>query len=632
MKELTLRSVLLGLILGVILSGANAYLGLKAGMTVAASIPASVISMLILTKLIKNGTILENNIVQTMASVAQAVAAGIIFTIPSFFILNETGIISKIPSFYQILIISFIGSIWGTVFMIFFRYPHIVKEHEKLPYPEGTACAEVLKTGQQATHKALYLLYGFIISASLKILQNIKFYFFSKINKILDENFTLSLYNLKNLPTALKSIVLSIDLLPALFGVGMIVGRNIAIMMATGALIAWWVIIPVISIFNPDLAPNLIYKQHIRYIGIGVIITGAFLSIIQFIPFIFKTFIKEDNNKELKYTKDPHRDLWYDNLEYSKDLNPIIAIFLIILTSIIFFIVNPIDSILGKILSYVVVIIFAFLFTAVSSYIVGLVGSSNQPVSAMTISTLIALALTLKLIGVSGENGIYVVIFLSVMACISLAIAGDMSQDLKTGFLVKATPYKQQIAGIISATFASFFLTYLIFLFNKTYGFSAIHANPLPAPQANLIATLANSIFLGDIKWNEIVVGIFLGVIARMLNFSVLAFGVGVYLPQSLSIPILLGGIFSNFIKDILNKKADNKESNLENEEKVNLVASGLIAGDTILGLLIVFLIAFNVLPSEDGESIFQSFSPFLSLLAFSLVLLLVYHILVKKR
>jgi len=172
----------------------------------------------------------------------------------------------------------------------------------------------------------------------------------------------------------------------------------------------------------------------------------------------------------------------------------------------------------------------------------------------------------------------------------------------------------------------------LIFLFNKTYGFSAIHANPLPAPQANLIATLANSIFLGDIKWNEIVVGIFLGVIARMLNFSVLAFGVGVYLPQALSIPILLGGIFSNFIKDILNKKADNKESNLENEEKVNLVASGLIAGDTILGLLIVFLIAFNVLPSEDGESIFQSFSPFLSLLAFSLVLFLVYHILVKKR
>lgn len=623
MRELTLRSVLLGLVLGVILSGANAYLGLKAGMTVAASIPASVISMLILTKLLKNGTILENNIVQTMASVAQAVAAGIIFTIPAFFILNETKIISNVPSFAQILIISFIGSIWGTVFMVFFRYPHIVEEHEKLPYPEGTACAEVLKTGQQATSKAFYLLYGFIISAILKILQNFKFIISNKVYKLLNENFTLSLYNLKNIPLSLKNIVLSIDLLPALFGVGMIVGRNIAIMMTSGALIAWWVIIPVISMFNPDLTANIIYKQHIRYIGIGVIITGAFLSIIQFVPFIFKTFIKKSDN--IKYNKDPHRDLWYDNKESNKDLNPLIGLSLILITSVIFFIVNPLNGLLAKLLSYLVVIVFAFLFTAVSSYIVGLVGSSNQPVSAMTISTLIAVALTLKLIGVSGENGVYSVVFLSVMACISLAIAGDMSQDLKTGFLVKATPYKQQIVAIISATFASFFLTYLIFLFNETYGFTNKHVNPFPAPQANLISVLANSIFIGDIKWNEIIVGIFLGIIAKMLNFSVLAFGVGVYLPQSLSIPILLGGLFSSFIKQLLSK-----EENVE--ERINLTASGLIAGDTILGLIFAFLIALKFITIEDGISVFSFFADYLSLLSFIIIIFLVYNLLMKRK
>ena len=626
MKELTLRSILLGLTLGVILSGANAYLGLKAGMTVAASIPASVISMLILTKLLKNGTILENNIVQTMASVAQAVAAGIIFTIPSFFILNENKILSNIPTFYQILIISFVGSIWGTVFMIFFRYPHIVEEHGKLPYPEGTACAEVLKTGQHTTKKAFYLLFGFIISAILKILQNFKFIFSNKVYKLLNENHTLSLYQFNNLPVSLKNIVLSIDLLPALFGIGMIVGRNIAIMMASGALIAWWVIIPVISIFKPEATAYMIYKEHIRYIGIGVIITGAILSIIQFVPFIFKTFIKKNGTKELNYSKDPHKDLWYDNKESNKDLNPVIAFSLIVLTSIIFFIVNPLEGLLAKLLSYVVVLVFAFLFTAVSSYIVGLVGSSNQPVSAMTISTLIAVALTLKLIGVAGENGVYSVIFLSVMACISLAIAGDMSQDLKTGFLVKATPYKQQIAAILSATFASFFLTYLIFLFNNVYGFTTNHSNPLPAPQANLIAILANSIFVGDIKWNEIIVGIFLGIIARMLNFSVLAFGVGVYLPQSLSIPILLGGLFSDFVKKFFNKQDP------EIEEKINLTASGLIAGDTILGLVFAFLIAFRIITAQEGESIFHIFSDFLSIIAFAFLIFLVYRLLSKKN
>lgn len=618
MRELTLRAVFLGIILGIVLSGANAYLGLKAGMTVAASIPAAVISMLVLTKLLKNGTIWENNMVQTMASVAQAVAAGVIFTVPSFFILNQTGVINYVPSYWMIVLLTFIGSLWGVVFMIFFRKPHIVDEHDVLPYPEGTACAEVLKTGQKATENAKFLLWGFIISAIFKILQNLKLKFSDKIYKIVEENFTFSLGNF-NLPISLKKFTISIDLLPALFGVGMIVGLRIGVMMATGALIAWWVIIPIIGMFQPDLSSFQIYKSYVRYIGIGVIITGAIFSFIQFFPIILKVvlnFGKEES--KVSFVKDPHKGLWYDNPNYSKDLPLPVGLILILIGGIVFFFVNPVSTVLGKFLSFLVLIIFAILFTAVSSYIVGMVGSSNQPVSAMTISTLIAVALTLKFIGLSGENGIVAVLILSVIACISLAIAGDMSQDLKTGFLVKATPANQQIVGIISAVVSSFFLSYLIFVLNNVYGFvPGVSNNPLPAPQANLIATLSQSIFQGDIKWNEIIVGMFLGLIARMLGFSVLAFGVGVYLPLSLSIPILLGGWFANLLKN--------------DEEKKVLIGSGLIAGDTIWGIIFVFLIASNLLPapSDTDVPILGSFSPYLSLILF-IVLIILVHKLIK--
>jgi len=624
MKELTLRSVLLGIILGVVLSAANAYLGLKAGMTVAASIPAAVISMVVLTKILKNGTILENNMVQTMASVAQAVAAGVIFTIPSFFILKSSNIISFVPSYWDIFIMTFIGSLWGVVFMILFRRPHIVEEHDKLPYPEGTACAEVLKTGQNATEKAKFLIFGFVISAIFKILQSIRFLGFDKrVYKILEENFTFSL-GFKNLPLALQKMNLSIDLLPSLFGVGMIVGLRIGIMMATGALIAWWVIIPTIGIFEPNLSAYQIYKNYVRYIGIGVIITGAIFSFFQFFPIILKLIFNSNsksNSESLSFKNDPHKTLWYDNPNYDKDLPFPVAMGLIVLGGLVFFLVNPVPTLIGKILSFVVLIIFALLFTAVSSYIVGMVGSSNQPVSAMTISTLIAVALTLKFIGLTGEKGIVSVLVLSVIACISLAIAGDMSQDLKTGFLVKATAYNQQIVGIISALVSSLFLSFLIFVLNDVYGFVGDKA--LPAPQANLIATLSQSIFEGNIKWNEITIGIFLGLIARLLNFSVLAFGVGVYLPLGLSIPILLGGVFSNVLSNFLSV----------DEEKKVLIGSGLIAGDTILGVIFVFLIALNIMPfSEDSVPIFDSFSPFISLLLLLFVFIIVYWFLYKDR
>ncbi|MFN3995069.1 MAG: OPT family oligopeptide transporter [bacterium] len=624
MRELTLRAVLLGIFLGVVLSAANAYLGLKAGMTVAASIPAAVISMLVLTKILKNGTILENNMVQTMASVAQAVAAGIIFTVPSFFILHNKGVIDFYPSYWLIFILSFVGSLWGVVFMIIFRRPHIVEEHGSLPYPEGTACAEVLKTGQQTTEKAKFLLLGFIISAIFKIIQSVRIKLASGTYKILEENFTLSLAGFKNLPVALQKFNISMDLLPALFGVGMIVGLRIGVMIASGALIAWWVIIPIIGVFKPDFSAYMIYKEHVRYVGIGVIITGAIFSFFQFFGVLKSVFTMKKKKFE---GEDPHKDLWYDNPLYDKDMPLWLAVVLISVGAIIFFFVNPVESILGKILSFLVLIVFALLFTAVSSYIVGMVGSSNQPVSAMTISTLIALALTLKLIGLYGEKGIIAVLVLSVIACISLAIAGDMSQDLKTGFLVKATPYRQQIVGIISAVASSFFLSYLIFVLNDVYGFVSLgNNNPLPAPQANLIAILAQSIFHSDLKWNEIVVGILLGLIARLLGFSVLAFGVGVYLPLGLSVPILLGGWFAKFLKQ--------KEDENQEEEKKVLTASGLIAGDTILGIIFVFLMALNFLPppSDEDVAVFGSLSSYFSLFVFFLLIFATYKIFMNNK
>ncbi|MCS7165294.1 MAG: oligopeptide transporter, OPT family [Candidatus Calescibacterium sp.] len=615
MRELTFRSVLLGIILGIVLSSANAYLGLKAGMTVAAAIPAAVISMLILTKLLRNGTILENNMVQTMASVAQAVAAGVIFTIPSFFILYYTGVISFMPSYWLIFILTFIGSLWGVVFMIIFRKPHIVDEHDVLPYPEGTACAEVLKTGQKATENAKFLLWGFTIAAILKVFQSIKVKIGDKVYKMLEEIFYFSA-NLKNLPIALQKFTLSVELLPALFGVGMIVGARIGIMVASGALLAWWVIIPIIGIFQPEMSAQQIYKGYVRYIGIGVIVTGALFSFFQFFPVILRVI--KGHLVTVEYRKDPHQGLWYDNPNYTKDMPYPIALTLVFIGSIIFFFINPVESLLGKLLSFLVLLIFTILFTAVSSYIVGMVGSSNQPVSAMTISTLLAVALTLKFIGMYGEKGIIAVLVISVVACISLAIAGDMSQDLKTGFLVKATPYNQQIVGIISAITSSFFLSYLIFVLNDVYGF--VGNNPLPAPQANLIATLAQSIFQGDVKWNEIFVGMFLGLIARLLGFSILAFGVGVYLPLGLSIPILLGGWFSNLLKD--------------NEEKKVLIGSGLIAGDTIVGIVFVFLIATNIIPAASDKDIpiFGGFSSFLSLIVFILMIFVVYGIIRSNK
>lgn len=571
--EFTATSIIIGVLLAVIFGAANAYLGLRVGMTVSASIPAAVISMGVIRVIMKKDSILESNMVQTIGSAGESLAAGAIFTLPAMFLWANEGK-TEAPNLLTISLIALVGGVLGVLFMIPLRNALIVKEHGVLPYPEGTACAEVLLAGEEGGASAKTVFAGMGLSAVFKFVTD----------------------GLKVVPgvvtTPIKSLrtAFSAEVYPALLGVGYICGIKIASYMFAGALLGWFVLIPAITIFGgpttmyPGDVPiaqmyaeggaDAIWGSYIRYIGAGAVAAGGIISLIKSLPLILTTF--KDSLKGLKGgTKAGSR-----RTEQDLDMRIVLGGSLALILVIWLLPAIPV-SLVGALL----IVVFGFFFATVSSRMVGLVGSSNNPVSGMAIATLLFSTLILKVTGNTGVSGMIGAISIGSVICIVAAMAGDTSQDLKTGYILGATPKKQQIGELLGAVVAAFTIGGVLLLLNSAWGFGTTE---LAAPQATLMKMITEGVMNGNLPWPLVFIGVFAAVVVEILGIPVLPVAIGLYLPLELSATIMIGGV----IRWIVDKKS--ADTNGEASGGV-LFCSGLIAGEGLVGILLAILAVIGV-------------------------------------
>lgn len=572
--EFTVTSVIMGVLLAIIFGAANAYLGLRVGLTVSASIPAAVISMGVIRVLMKKDSILESNMVQTIGSAGESLAAGAIFTLPVLFLWAKEGVTDK-PSIITISLIALFGGVLGVLFMVPLRNALIVKEHGILPYPEGTACAEVLLAGEEGGSEAKSVFAGLGIAALFK--------FVVDGLKVIPGVITIPLKSLKT--------ELSAEAYPALLGVGYICGPKIASYMFAGGIIGWFVLIPAIVTFGGStvLYPgtkaisdmyaaggaSAIWSSYIRYIGAGAVAAGGIISLIKTLPLIVKTFA--DSIKGIKGGSGEKTSL---RTEQDLDMRVIGIGVLVIIIAIWLLPEIPVSP-LGAIL----IVIFGFFFATVSSRMVGIVGSSNNPVSGMAIATLLFATLCLKATGDTGSHGMTGAIAIGSVICIIAAMAGDTSQDLKTGYILGATPKKQQIGELIGAVIAAFTIGGVLLLLDSAWGFGTTE---LAAPQATLMKMIIEGVMEGNLPWALVFIGVFIAIVIEILGISVLPVAIGLYLPLELTSTIMIGGVIRWFV----DKKKKNKEENAEANGGV-LFCSGMIAGEGLIGILLaIFAVA----------------------------------------
>lgn len=560
-KELTPVSIITGILLAILFSGANAYLGLRVGMTVSASIPAAVISMGIIRIILKRNSILENNIVQTIGSAGESIAAGAIFTLPALFMWSSQWNTNP-PSLFDICLISLCSGLLGVLFMIPLRTILVTNKKENLPYPEGTACAEVLMAGESRGLSAKQVFKGLGIASFYKILCDGIKLFPSELH------FDIPKY---------RGGAVGINILPALTGVGYICGYKISSYMLSGGIISWLVLMPLLSFFGNEniifpqelplsqLSTNELWSGYIRYIGAGAVAAGGIISLIKSLPLIVSAF-----SKSFKSFKSA------DSIKNSEDIPYKIIIPSVIVLIIIIWLVPAIPvSLVGA----VAVALFGFFFATVSSRLVGLVGSSNNPVSGMTISTLLFCTLLLKLKGYNIQEGMTGAIAIGSIICIISAISGDTSQDLKTGHIIGASPYKQQIGEFIGVAVSSLTIGGILYLFNKAWGYGSAE---LPAPQAVLMKLVVEGVMGGDLPWKLVAIGAFIAVMVEIMGVPVLPFCIGIYLPIHLSAGIMSGGLIRLF--------CDKKKDNNEIVKNGILFSSGMIAGEGLAGILLALL------------------------------------------
>ncbi|MBC8557139.1 OPT family oligopeptide transporter [Jutongia hominis] len=582
LPEFTVSSILIGIILAIVFGAANAYLGLRVGMTVSASIPAAVIGMGVY-KLIggfsskKEETILESNMVQTIGSAGESLAAGAIFTMPVLFLWAAEKK-AQMPSIVEIALIAMIGGLLGICFMVPLRKALIVKEHGTLPYPEGTACAEVLLAGQEGGANAAIVFIGMGISALVK--------FIVDGLKVVSNVVTISIQKIHT--------EVSAEVYPALISVGYICGFKIASYMFAGAILGWLVLIPAIYLFgaNTILYPATvtiaevwkssgasgIWSNYIRYIGAGAVAAGGIISLVKSLPLICRTFVdalrgmmnKEAIGKEERTNRDMNMGLVLGMLAV-----------LIILIAVL-----PVIPI--GVLGAIIIVIFGFFFAAVSSRMVGLVGSSNNPVSGMAIATLLITSLILKATGNSGASGMVAAIAIGSVICIVAAMAGDMSQDLKTGYILGATPVKQQYGELIGAVVSAITIGFVLYLLNSAWGFGT---PALAAPQATLMKMIVEGVMGGNLPWTLVFIGVFIAIMVELLSIPVLPFAIGLYLPIELSACIMVGGILRLVLEKVYEGKA-NKDKVINNGV---LCCSGMIAGEGLVGILLAILAVATV-------------------------------------
>lgn len=579
--EFTATSIIIGVLLAIIFGAANAYLGLRVGMTVSASIPAAVISMGVIRVIMKKDSILESNMVQTIGSAGESLAAGAIFTLPALFLWANEGK-TEAPNLLTISLIALVGGVLGVLFMIPLRNALIVKEHGVLPYPEGTACAEVLLAGEEGGTSAKTVFAGMGLSAVFK--------FITDGLKVVPGVVTAPIRSLRT--------AFSAEVYPALLGVGYICGIKIASYMFAGALLGWFVLIPAITIFGgpttmyPGDVPiaqmyaeggaDAIWGSYIRYIGAGAVAAGGIISLIKSLPLIVSTF--KDSLKGLKGgTKAGSL-----RTEQDLDMRLVLGGSLVLILVIWLLPAIPV-SLIGTLL----VVVFGFFFATVSSRMVGLVGSSNNPVSGMAIATLLFSTLVLKVTGNTGVSGMIGAIAIGSVICIVAAMAGDTSQDLKTGYILGATPKKQQIGELLGAVVAAFTIGGVLLLLNSAWGFGTTE---LAAPQATLMKMITEGVMNGNLPWPLVLIGIFAAIVVEILGIPVLPVAIGLYLPLELSATIMIGGV----IRWIVDKKSADKNGEASGGV---LFCSGLIAGEGLVGILLAILAVVGVSSKFDLSS-----------------------------
>ena len=574
--ELTVTSIIIGALLAVLFVGANAYLGLRVGMTVSASIPAAVISRGIIRVILKRDSILENNMVQTIGSAGESVAAGAIFTMPALFMwATESG--SANPSLLEISLIALCGGVLGVLFMIPLRSALIVEEHGKLPYPEGQACAEVLLAGEEGGAKAGTVFAGLGIAAVYKFIADGLKLFPSEVD------FEIQSY---------KGSGIGMDVLPALAGVGYICGPKVSSYLLAGGTVGWFVLMPLIVLFGGDMilypatAPVSelgtwgIWGGFIRYIGAGAVAAGGILSLIKSFPMIIRTF------KQAMAVYGKKSDV---NNRLSKDLPMNIVMIIVGVIAIAMWLIPAIPV---NLIGAIIIIVFGFFFATVSSRMVGIVGSSNNPVSGMAIATLLIATMLLKASGNIGMPGMIAAITIGSIICIIAAIAGDTSQDLKTGFIVGATPVKQQTGELIGVVVSAIAIGGVLYLLSTAWGYGS---QELPAPQATLMKMVVEGVMGGELPWALIFCGAFIAIVVEILQIPVLPFAVGLYLPIHLSTPIMVGGLIRLYYDK---KKMDSEADRKQMVENGVLYSSGLIAGEGLVGIL---LAVFAIIPMGAG-------------------------------
>lgn len=610
--EFTVTALLIGILLAIVFGAANAYLGLLVGMTVSASIPAAVISMGIIRVILRKDSILENNMVQTIGSAGESVAAGAIFTLPALFLWAEEGKID-FPSILTIFLIALFGGVLGVCFMVPLRQALIVEEHGTLPFPEGTACAEVLLAGEEGGSKAGTVFAGLGIAAVYKFLADGTQLFKSEIGHAFE---------------SYKGSQVGIQVLPALAGVGYICGPKISSYMFAGGTLSWFVLMPLIALFGADATifpasktvtelltmegggPSALWSNYIKYIGAGAVATGGIISLIKSLPLIIRTFKQAIDS--MKNKNAAHKGL---RTEQDLPIPVLIAVALVIAVLIWLIPTFPVNLI-----GALIIVVFGFFFATVSSRMVGLIGSSNNPVSGMTIATLLFATVILKATGSTDITGMVGAISIGGIICIVAAIAGDASQDLKTGFIVGATPKKQQLGEIIGVVASAAAIGFVLYLLNEAWGYGT---EKIPAAQATMMKMLVEGIMNGELPWALIFIGVFIAIVVEILHMPVMPFAVGMYLPFSLSAGIMAGGV----VRILVEKRKGTEKEKKARTDRGLLFTSGMIAGEGIVGILLAVFAVFKI----DSKIVLPFQLPQIgSLILFIALLALLYRVCMK--
>lgn len=616
LTDFSIRAVLAGILFGIVFGSANAYLGLRVGLTISTAIPLAIVSVAffkIAAPLLGRSGILEHNISQTTGSASSSLASGIIFTIPALFLWGFD------PSLLQIGMLALLGGILGVLFMIPLRRFLIVQEHQTLPYPEGTAAAQVLIAADSGGARAKNVFVGLGVGALFK--------FLISFLKLWPESLHLRL-------PVLKKAELGLEAGPALLGVGYILGYRIAAIMVAGGLLSWLGIIPLIAHFGQDLAaplfpetemlirdmsPGQLWTRYIRYIGAGAVAFAGIITVLKSVPTMvnsLKIGFRELSRRSSQALARPVRT--DDDLPMSVVLTGVAIIAAVIILTPTVLGVSP--SLTLRLIGTVCIILFAFMFVTVSSRIVGLVGVSSNPTSGMTIVTLLGTSLIFYLLGWTDDIGKATVLTIGTVVCVAASISGDISQDLKTGYIIGATPRKQQTAEIIGALSSAFFIAAAVWLLGRAFGFGTAD---LPAPQATLMKTVIEGVLQADLPWGLVLTGAAVAGMVELLGIPSLPFAVGLYLPLASMMPVFVGGLIRRW-----SEKEENEKSA---QEQGVLFGSGLIAGEGLIGVLIAAYAVFAGRPGGIGLVWPEPLGQFVSLTIFAGLAWLLYRKAVAK-